>query len=359
VTQPSRITHIDAWRLLAVALVIVSHVVQYSHPWYGQQIPAPIFSLFWRFGHFGVQLFFCISGFVICRGMISEQQKSGCVNLKGFYIRRILRIVPPVALYMAALIVLSFAGVLQIKSMELARAAAFVCNVNVNACGPFLAHTWSLAYEEQFYILFPFAFIIAAKFIGRGGIAGLLAAVMCIALAAKATSHNLLAEFATTFGYMLTGCVAALYWEKVNPLLKNMSPLLWSGLSVATTALACVISLPLIPAYIFTAVIAPFCICAMIFGTPTSYKPVARLFTNPTIAYLGKISFTVYLWQQLATSPKPFQPLWLTFLLLAGVLAVAVPSYRFFELPLIRLGHRLSVIRPPVIHPVAVVQPST
>lgn len=344
--QPSRIQHIDAWRLVAVVLVILSHVVQYSHPWYAHHIPKDIFNLFWRFGHFGVQLFFCISGFVICRGMISEQKKTGSVSLKGFYIRRFLRIVPPVALYMVALAALSWGGIVHVGLMEFARSAAFVCNVNVNACGPFLAHTWSLAYEEQFYIVFPFAFICAVRFGGPRGIVALLMVVTCLALIAKATSHNLLAEFASTFTYMLTGCVSALYWERVHPILNKLPLPGWGILVVATTAFACVITLPLPLAYLYSVVVVPFCVCAMIFGTPVRYKSVARFFTNRTASYLGKISFTIYLWQQLATSPKPTHSPAYTLLLLMVVLLIAIASYRYFELPLIRLGHRLSIRQP-------------
>lgn len=338
---PQRIQHIDAWRLIAVALVIMSHVVQYSHPWYAAHIRPEIFPMFWRFGNFGVQLFFCISGFVICRGMLSEQRKTGTVSLKNFYVRRFLRIVPPVALYMLALAALSAAGLIQVHAMEFARAAAFVCNVNVNACGSYLAHTWSLAYEEQFYILFPFVFIGAALVGGRRAIVALLVGVMCLALGAKATSHNLLALFAATFGYMLTGCVAALYWDRVQPALNRLPVAAWCVLALTTTLFACVITLPLVLAYTFSVVIAPVCVCAMILGTPVSSRTVAAFFMHPAAAYLGKISFTIYLWQQLATL-KPLGAPSATFVALATVMAVAVLSYRYFELPLIRLGHWYS-----------------
>lgn len=338
---PQRIQHIDAWRLIAVALVIMSHVVQYSHPWYTAHIRPDLVPLFWRFGNFGVQLFFCISGFVICRGMLSEQRQTGTVSLKSFYVRRFLRIVPPVALYMLALAAFSAAGLIQMHPMEFARAAAFVCNVNVNACGSYLAHTWSLAYEEQFYVLFPVVFIIAAQVGGRRVIVALLAAVMCLALGAKATSHHLLALFASTFGYMLAGCVAALYWERIHGFVNSMSVAAWCTLVVTTTMLACVITLPLPIAYTFSVVVAPFCVCAMILGTPVSSRPVAAFFMHPAASYLGKISFTIYLWQQLATVKPLGAPLY-TFLALAVVLGIAVLSYRYFELPLIRLGHWFS-----------------
>lgn len=247
---------------------------------------------------------------------------------------------------MVVLAAISWGGIVHVELMAFVRSAAFVCNVNVNACGPFLAHTWSLAYEEQFYILFPFVFICAARFGGPRSIVALLVSVICIAFAAKATSHNLLAEFALTFTYMLTGCVFALYWDKVHPILDKLTLLGWVILVAATISFACLITLPLPLAYFFSVGVAPFCVCAMILGTPVRYKSVARVFTSLTACYLGKISFTIYLWQQLATSPKPAYAPAFTFLLLLMVLLIAMASYRYFELPLIRLGHRLSVRQP-------------
>jgi peptidoglycan/LPS O-acetylase OafA/YrhL len=88
-----RIEHIDVWRFLAIALVIFSHIIKFSHPWYKETLP----SLVWRaepLRALGVKLFFCISGFVICRGMLKENIKNGTVNMRAFYVRRACRIFP-------------------------------------------------------------------------------------------------------------------------------------------------------------------------------------------------------------------------------------------------------------------------
>jgi peptidoglycan/LPS O-acetylase OafA/YrhL len=89
-------------------------------------------------------------------------------------------------------------------------------------------------------------------------------------------------------------------------------------------------------------VIGPPAICAVVLGTPVSRPGVARIFLNPTIADLGKVSFTVYLWQQLATAHNPNVSPLFTLGALACVFALAVVSYKYFELPLMRLGSRLA-----------------
>jgi peptidoglycan/LPS O-acetylase OafA/YrhL len=76
----------------------------------------------------------------------------------------------------------------------------------------------------------------------------------------------------------------------------------------------------------------------MVLGTPTDTRWIRKFFWNPTIAHLGKISFTIYLWQQLATANYPDVSPLFTLVALAVVFMLAACSYRFFELPLMRLG---------------------
>lgn len=153
--SPGRIHYIDAWRFIAIALVIASHIVEFSHPWYRANVPG----LAWRFqgaGTFGVQIFFCISGFVICRGTLSELEKTGSVSVKGFYVRRFFRIVPPLLFYFLGVGVLAMAGIAEVSIGQFIQSGLFLCNISAfGDCSWWLGHTWSLAYEEQFYLLFP------------------------------------------------------------------------------------------------------------------------------------------------------------------------------------------------------------
>jgi len=340
--QPtSRIQYIDAWRFIAIVLVLVCHVLVYSHPWYRAQFPA----LVWRLqnlGTFGVQLFFCISGFVICRGLLHEQSTTGAVGIRSFYIRRFFRIVPPLLIYMLAILALSMGGVVEASPGAFVKASLFLCNIGAESCGWFLGHTWSLAYEEQFYLVFPVLFIAFAAPRTRHLIVWLTGLVMLASLLLHAASLHQAAQYASTFAYMLMGCVAALYWQGWQAVLKRMPVAVWAALLVATPLLSSLIVLPDPLRYLVSVVLAPLAICAVVLGTPVAAPAVGKFFLNPVVSYLGKISFTVYLWQQLATAPYPESPLYFAFAALVGVFLLAILSYRYFEQPLIMLGHRYS-----------------
>jgi peptidoglycan/LPS O-acetylase OafA/YrhL len=340
--QPtSRIQYIDAWRFIAIALVLVCHVLAYSHPWYREQFPA----LVWRLqnlGTFGVQIFFCISGFVICRGLLHEQSTTGAVGIRSFYIRRFFRIIPPLFIYMLAISALSMSRVVDVTPGALIKASLFLCNIGTESCGWFVGHTWSLAYEEQFYLVFPVLFIAFAAPRTRHLIVVLTGLVMLASLLMHAGSFHQTAEYASTFAYMLMGCVAALYWQEWQAVLKRMPVTVWAALLVATPVMSSLIVLPDPLRYLVSVVLAPPAICAVVLGTPVSVPAIGKFFLNPVVSHLGKISFTVYLWQQLATAPYAGSPLYFVFVALAGVFLVAYLSYRYFEQPLMSLGNRYS-----------------
>lgn len=340
--QPtSRIQYIDAWRFIAIALVLICHILAYSHPRYREQFPG----LVWRLqnlGTFGVQIFFCISGFVICRGLLHEQSTTGAVGIRSFYIRRFFRIIPPLFIYMLAIAALSASGLVEATPEAFAKASLFLCNIGSESCGWFLGHTWSLAYEEQFYLVFPLLFVAFAAPRTRHLIVWLTGLVMLASLSMHAASFHQTAQYASTFVYMLTGCVAALYWQTWEAVLKQMPVAVWAALLVATPLLASLIVLPDPLRYLVTVVLAPPAICAVVFATPVSVPAIGKFFLNPVVSHLGKISFTVYLWQQLATAPYAGSPLYFVYIALAGVFLVALLSYRYFELPLMSLGNRYS-----------------
>src|SRR5437764_2603802 len=80
---------LDGWRTIAVLLVIGYHGTPPTAPW---------FAVF-NYGHHGVNIFFGISGFLICSRLLDEERRSGRISLKRFYLRRAFRILPPAFLY--------------------------------------------------------------------------------------------------------------------------------------------------------------------------------------------------------------------------------------------------------------------
>jgi peptidoglycan/LPS O-acetylase OafA/YrhL len=98
--------------------------------------------------------------------------------------------------------------------------------------------------------------------------------------------------------------------------------------------------LPLKRLYAF---VLPVLICVAVFGTPIHRPSVQVFFANPILAHLGRMSYSIYLWQQLATANYGFtSPLIIAVVLVASTFVLAHYSYEFFELPLVKKGNRLA-----------------
>ena len=337
-----RIEHIDVWRCLAIVLVIFSHIIEYSHPWYQESVPG----FFWRarsLGGLGVQLFFCISGFVICRGMLKESKKDGSVNLRAFYIRRAFRILPPLLVYIVVLMSFSIAGLVNLKANQVGAAIGFLCNIQPIDCGWFLGHTWSLAFEEQFYMVFPLLFLACAVASHRDRLFTIAFGMLITTAIAQLTEQRLIAYYVTTFSYMVWGCVFAMYWDKLKPLLEKMPFPVWLLAAAALPGIhAQVIAVPAIVRDVIYPTLAPLLICVVIFGTPARHAIVRPLFTNAALAYLGRISYSIYLWQQMVTGNLGFASPLYAVLLIPCVVVVAHLSFRYFETRMIEMGARLA-----------------
>jgi peptidoglycan/LPS O-acetylase OafA/YrhL len=334
-----RIEQIDVWRFLAIALVVFSHIVKYSHSWYKDFVPG----LVWRaqpLGLLGVQLFFCISGFVICRGMLKESARDGSVNLRAFYIRRAFRILPPLLLYIAVLMLLSLGGVAKVTMNQVLPALGFSCNLNVIDCGWLLGHTWSLAFEEQFYLVFPLLFLAAALATQRNRLFTIAFAMLITSAIAGLTGHDAVGHYVSTFSYMVWGCVFALYWDKLQPLLANLPFSVWLLTALALPGVH-LVAMPAVFQTIYPA-IAPLAICVVIFGTPAQHVIARPMFANTWFAYLGRISYSIYLWQQLATGNLGLSSPLYAVLFIPCVLCVAHLSFRYVEMPMIALGAGLA-----------------
>jgi len=153
---------IDGLRAIAVMLVLVFHF--------------DLFSL-GKAGFIGVDVFFVISGFLIT-SIIKKQLDNNTFSLKNFYIKRVRRLAPPlVAVLLLTLLVGSFI-LLPTEFKELTTQVFFsqlyIANIffwqsvnyfGLHADGVFLLHTWSLAVEEQFYLLYPLGLLFVYRYL--------------------------------------------------------------------------------------------------------------------------------------------------------------------------------------------------
>ena len=140
---------LNGLRAISILIVVMGHLDLYHHPLYAMLCN----------GGLGVNIFFVISGFLITTLCLKEQNSTGTISLKSFYIRRILRIFPVAYLYVLVIFILDYFFHLQIAWFQYLGAMFYLMNLNyfrATQFSWFLGHYWSLASEEQFYLIFPF-----------------------------------------------------------------------------------------------------------------------------------------------------------------------------------------------------------
>jgi peptidoglycan/LPS O-acetylase OafA/YrhL len=147
---------LNGLRGISIIMVVMAHLRLSNHPAY---------MTFFN-GFLGVNIFFVLSGFLITTLCIKEKNLTGTLSLKQFYIRRILRIFPVAYLFLAVLAILNFFFHLQVAGIQFFGAFFYLVNFTYfksHDWSWFTAHYWSLSVEEQFYIIFPFILKIRFK----------------------------------------------------------------------------------------------------------------------------------------------------------------------------------------------------
>jgi peptidoglycan/LPS O-acetylase OafA/YrhL len=177
VRSPGRLPELDGLRALAILWTVAFHALWYvgravPPRTYFQIIFAPELVPLWR-GHFGVDAFFVLSGFLIGGMLIDERERTGQLAVGRFYVRRLFRLWP-------ALAVAALADALVMRSMpEMLWANLLYVSNFVPVLESAMTWTWSLAIEEQFYLLCPILVLALAGLAPRARLAsiGALAAI--------------------------------------------------------------------------------------------------------------------------------------------------------------------------------------
>src|SRR4051812_6768605 len=124
-------------------------------------------------GFLGVDVFFVLSGFLITTLVLAEHERTGTVSLRRFFLRRSLRLYPPVLVTVVFFLAVAvgaraFAGRFIVADVlhDAGVAVLYVANLSSMPSG-LLDHTWTLALEEQFYLVWPALLLVALKCRGR------------------------------------------------------------------------------------------------------------------------------------------------------------------------------------------------
>jgi peptidoglycan/LPS O-acetylase OafA/YrhL len=339
----ARIRELDGWRAVSILLVLLHHLFFFQHPQFAQRFP-PLRHFFAYAGPQGVRTFFVISGFVICRLLISEQQRYGSVSLKGFYTRRVFRILPPFYLYLTTIAILTLTGALHESRHAIAASAAFLYDLRSLQVNWLVGHTWSLAVEEQFYLIFPVLWIITPQ--RRRGPLFTCVFLLCVAWTlswALPRGDGVVTEQARAgFSCISCGILMAIYEQRARNLAARVHP------AVVTLVALILLDHP-VPAdttfeRLFDSLFVPLGLGLVILYSLERASWLKAVLCSRPVQAVGLTSYGIYLWQQLFTMPAidfPAQPTFTRFLL--PLLAITVPiSYFFVEKPAMRIGKALS-----------------
>ena len=332
-------------------------------------------------GSFGVDVFFVLSGFLITALLVGERDRSGTIKLGGFYLRRARRLVP--ALVMVLLFVcVTWGLLLAVKTPTLRGDAlatmAYVANwhfafsgqgyfASFAAPSPLL-HTWSLAVEEQFYLIWP----LAVTFLLARGRSVVRWAAVLVALSFLSTLIQSLAGVWTDRLYygtdtrampLLLGAVLGAWFIR-RPATAALDRRNSAGLQVVGLAAAVAVG------YFFGVVrgdstalyrggFLGLAACVVIVIASVALVPsgvLARVLSVQPMRYLGQISYGIYLWHWplfllLTHQRTGLSVNGLLAVRLAITLVVSVLSYHLVELP-IREG-RVRLPKPRVTAPIA------
>lgn len=310
--EAKKLPGLDGFRMIAVLTVVLAH--------------SGIGTLFFSARH-GVAGFFVLSGFLITWLLLKEHDSTGRVSFKNFYMRRSLRIFPAYYAFLVASISWDlFRGNDDIKDAIVPGLFYFMNYHNAfeGHSSSSIAHVWSLAIEEQFYLLWPMLFILLMR-LGRRHVIIFLIVASLIVLAWRSYSFSYLNygssyaynAFDTRFDNLAIGCLLAFLVERRRylKLFNSLSSKFWMPF----------IPLGLLflskeygandyhygPAFTIDAILLAVLLLQMV---RLSMGHFWGWLNHPISVYLGVISYPIYLWHVWglqAGNKLDFLPEWL------------------------------------------------
>lgn len=354
----SRIPSLDGLRALSIFLVMGLHTIQRFN--LSHHVPLLWYAIF--DGDTGVFIFFVISGYLITSLLLHEQQKRGSISMSSFYFRRAMRILPPIYLYVAVLLLLAWAGRLVVTKIDVFSALFFFHNYLTSSPTWSLEHFWTLSVEEQFYFIWPCILYYCLRhhpgIAGRMTAAKVAIAVIVISPVVRVVSFRLPIAYLHHSGMfhmradsLMFGCVVALM--QGTPLFERIYSIatkIWWIPPVVIFLSDCLGArfqnyweLPL--GITVTGIAIAF---FLLWCVRNPHTAVGRVLNARPVMHIGVLSYSIYVWQTLflhhnnATVFGPslrfistFPGNWL------AILVVAEISYYLVEQPSLRLRGRL------------------
>lgn len=331
-----RFGSLDGLRAISVVAVVWHHTA-----------PNWVKGAWAHFGAQGVTLFFAISGFLITTLLLRERERTGGIDIKAFYLRRTLRIFP---LYYGVLLLYIALVILLERNTPAGRAffdnliyfATYTSNIFVDLDGRVIFYfAWSLAAEEQFYLIWPSILLIAGT-VSRASIVLYLTFAACVVGQWLGNRFFSAVPLAIVLGALLA---LTLHTSQGYRSIQTMLGQKWS-LPLLSLALVLALAVPSSPAFVIHALFAGIVGACVI---RRDHLGAAFLSLKP-IAYVGSISYGIYMLHMLCknaavklfsalkvSSPGGFEVFAATLVL--AVIAASL-SFKYYESIFLKMKHR-------------------
>ena len=297
-------------------------------------------------GGFGVRVFFVISGFLITSLLLTELDQTGRVHLVRFYFRRTLRIFPPYYVLVGVVAVAAALRWLQLLPGDIQHAMTYTTNYHRER-GWYLGHTWSLGVEEQFYLLWPATVFLAGR--RRGLLVAVAVLLVCpmwrafIWLFHPAVQLGIGETFGTTADCLAVGCLLAgsRTWLHCQSWYAHLSQPRWFWLiPLATLIMAVVAGRPKATLFLGDTLLNIGIALCLDWSVTHHTSRVGRFLNTRPMVFIGVMSYSIYLWQQLFLN-RHSTALVASFPLNFGLMMVAaLASYFLVEQPSLRFRQR-------------------
>jgi peptidoglycan/LPS O-acetylase OafA/YrhL len=258
-------------------------------------------------GYFGVDLFFVLSGYLITRLLAEEIDVQGKTDLLGFYLRRLLRLAPPLLLLLAVYLAIAPRLWPQFSLWEHIRDAALAGLYLSDYARAFwdnpkiLQHTWSLSVEEHFYFIWPFVVLLLVRIEFRWRIACLFGLYL-LATVWRIFEYEGLGWAATYFrfdtrmsglilGALLATCLQSM--GRISDRTANAAGVL------ACAALVLCVSIGFWHApwsLVYMTSLAEMAAVGLLIAASVQNSWVSSILSAPPLVGIGMISYGVYLW---------------------------------------------------------------
>jgi peptidoglycan/LPS O-acetylase OafA/YrhL len=326
---------LDGLRGVSIAMVLLGHLsFGAGSPRWAEPL-APIATV-------GVAIFFVLSGYLITTLLVQERARNGRIWLRGFYLRRALRIVPASYVYVGLIALLAGLRVLTLQPHDILCALFYVTDYHHDRAW-FLGHYWSLSVEEQFYLVWP---PLLAALSDRSAAVGalvllVLAEVVPTVVFGLFPSWNRQVQLPTGAAPLAIGCLLALGFDRLAALRFWRSPA-WP---IALGFIAGV-QVHLLDASrrIHGMQLAIHLLAAVVILRSVNVRDdlLAKILESRVLVTLGALSYSLYIWQQLFLGAAG-RHWWTIFPVnLLGALAAAVASHVLIERPFLRLKERFA-----------------